>query len=257
MNKSFQLEENQEYLYLLYKAKNTIWHFNKLIKEGYMGYTSIKFKNKDEIFVWLEDVRIEDGYYSGVLAENGNPENVPFSEAVDWLIIENQRMLGGYTIRQYRNMLGEEDKLNFEIYCGARIDDGDDFFRPDLTTPEGAIIRIEEFYNNKDLDGIFSCKDFRKEAENIMIDHSVVVNEKNLTMITAALKTSFVDDLEISGFPNFEGIERVFTLKDQREDQHLIEEKVIYRDGAITKNELWVWNSGPSGWKVLNLVEKN
>jgi uncharacterized protein YegJ (DUF2314 family) len=257
MNNTFRLEENKEYLYLLYKAKNTIWHFNKLIKEGYVGYTSIKFKNKDEIFVWLEDVRIEDGYYSGVLAENGNPENVPFSEAVDWLIIENQRMLGGYTIRQYRNMLGEEDKLNFEIDCGFRIDEGNDFFRPDLSTAEGAIIAIEQFYNNKDLDGIFSCKDFRKEAENIMIDHSVVVNEKNLTMITAALKTSFVDDLEISGFPNFEGIERVFTLKDQREDQQLIEEKVIYRDGAITTNELWVWNSGPSGWKVLNLVEKN
>ncbi|MNI67368.1 hypothetical protein D3C73_1229960 [compost metagenome] len=74
-------------------------------------------------------------------------------------------------------------------------------------------------------------------------------------MITSVLKTSFVDDLEISGFPNFEGIERVFTLKDQREDQQLIEEKVIYRDGSIAINELWVWNSGAAGWKVLNLVE--
>ncbi|KXH84901.1 DUF2314 domain-containing protein [Chryseobacterium kwangjuense] len=255
MNNTFQLEENQEYLYLLYKAKNTIWYFNKLIKEGYVGYSSIKFKNKDEIFVWLEDVRIEDGYYCGVLAENSDPEKVPDSEAVDWLIIENQRMLGGYTVRHYRNMLGEEERLNFEIDCGFRIDDGADFFRPDLSTAEGAIITIEEFYNNKDLDGIFSCKDFRKEAENIMIDHSVMVNEKNLLTITSVLKRSFVDDLEISGFPNFEGIERVFTLKDQREDQQLIEEKVIYRDGSITINELWVWNSGPAGWKVLNLVE--
>lgn len=256
MNKSFQLEVNQEYLYLLYKAKNTIWYFNELAKSSYSGYYSaIKFQNEDGIFVWLENIRIEDSYYCGVLSESNEPKTVPLNTAIDWMIIEEQRMLGGYSIRHYWNTLGEEEKLNFEIECGFRIDEGNDFFRPDRSTPEGAILSIEQFYSLKDLDGIISCKDFRKEAENIMIEHSVEINEKTHEMITSALKVSFFEELELNGFPKFEGLDRVFTMQYQREDQQLIEEKVIYSDGTVTINRLWVWYSGKDGWKVLNLVE--
>ncbi|WP_312296991.1 DUF2314 domain-containing protein [Chryseobacterium sp.] len=255
MNKSFQLEVNQEYLYLLYKAKNTIWYFDELIKSGYSGYSAIKFQNEDGIFVWLENIRIKDRYYCGVLSESNEPKNVPLNTAIDWMIIERQRMLGGYSIRHYWNTLGEEEKLNFEIECGFRIDEGNDYFRPDRSTPEGAILTIEEFYSYKDLDGIISCKDFRKEAENIMIEHSVEINEKTLEMITSALKVSFFEELELNGFPKFKGLDRVFTMEYQREDQQLIEEKVIYSDGTVTINRLWVWYSGKDGWKVLNLVE--
>ncbi|MGE6397378.1 DUF2314 domain-containing protein [Chryseobacterium scophthalmum] len=255
MSEIFQVEVGQEYLYQLYKAKNTIWYFNEVIKNGYSGYASIKFKNQDEIFCWLENIRIEDCYYCGFLEENNKAQKVPMHEAVDWMIIENGRMLGGYSIRHYRNMLGEYEKKSFDLDCKFQIDEGNDFFKPDRSTPEGAIITIEQFYNKKDLNGVFSCKDFRKEAENIMIAHSVEINEKRQTMIMSALKMSLIEDLESNGFPHFEGIERVFTIKDRKEDQQLIEEKVIYRDGSITINNLWVWNSGKEGWKILNLEE--
>lgn len=255
MNKSFQLEVNQKYLYLLYKAKNTIWYFNEQIKNGYSGYSAIKFQNEDEIFVWLENIRIEGDYYCGVLAENNEPKKVPLIKAIDWMIIEEQRMLGGYSIRHYRNTLGEDEKLNFEIDCEFRIDEGNDFFRADRSTPEGAILTIEQFYNTEDLNGVFSCKDFRKEAENILIDHSIEINEKNQAMIMSALKISLIEHLELNGFPKFEAIERVFTMQYQREDQQLIEEKIIYCDGSIAINNLWVWYSGKDGWKVLNLLE--
>ena len=69
------------------------------------------------------------------------------------------------------------------------------------------------------------------------------------------LNQVFFEELELNGFPKFEGLDRVFTIEYQREDQQLIEEKVIYSDGTFTINRLWVWYSGKDGWKVLNLVE--
>ncbi|UIR57833.1 DUF2314 domain-containing protein [Sphingobacterium sp. SRCM116780] len=255
MNNQIIIEVNQDYIYAVYKAKNTIWYFNELIKNGFSGYNSIKYSNNNQVFVWLENVRIEGEYYVGVLAENGDPERVPLADAIDWLVIEDARLIGGYTIRYYRRTLDEDERINFDGYYGVRIDEGNDFFRPDRSSAEGAIITIENFYNNKDLNGILSCKDFRKEAENILIENNIEINEETRSKIEAVLKISFVEDLELNGFPNFDEIDRVFTLKDQKKDQHLIEEKVIYRDGSITINNLWVGFLKDDGWKVLNRVD--
>lgn len=249
------IEINRDFLYHLYKAKNTLWYFNDLIKIGVSEYNSVKFKNSEDVYVWLEDVKIEGNYYSGNLAENGTPQKVLINDVIDWMIIEDGRLIGGYTIRHYRNTLDDESKMNFDIDFGVKIDDGNDFFKPDLTTPEGTIIKIENFYSNKDLRGVISYRDFEMEAKNLLEERGAVITTETKNKIAEALESSLVETFQSNKFPNFENIERCFTLLEEKQDQRLIEEKVIYQNGNFTFNKLWVWRSKEGDWKVLNLVE--
>lgn len=255
MNNSANIEETKEYIYHLYKAKNTLWYFNDLISNEFSGYNSVKFKNSENVYVWLENVKIEGNYYLGNLAENGNSQKILINDVVDWMIIENGRLIGGYTIRHYRNTLDDEAKINFDIDFGVKIDDGNDFFQPDLTTPEGAIIKIENYYSNNDLKGVFSCKDFAMEAENLLKERGAIITTEIKNKITEALKSSLHETYQSNEFPNFENIERCFTLVQEKQDKRLIEEKVIYQNGNFTFNKLWVWRSKDGDWKVLNLFE--
>ncbi|AZA84536.1 DUF2314 domain-containing protein [Chryseobacterium indologenes] len=255
MDNHITIEVDDKFIYNLYKASSTLWYFDQLIAGGFTGYNSIKFKDKNDVFVWLENIEIEGKYYKGVLAETGQPEIVLRKESVDWLLIDNQRLIGGYTIRHYYNMLSEDERVNFEIYCGYRIDHGNDFFRPDRSTPEGAIITLENFYNENNMEGILSCKDFYLEAENVMQEHNMDWDSEIHSKVVSVLRVSLLEDLENKGFPNFETIERVFNLIERRKDQELIEETLYYPDGFITVNKFWVGLTKDNGWKVLNLVE--
>lgn len=255
MNNSAKIEETKEYIHSLYKAKNTVWYFNSLIMNKQTEYNSVTFKNNDDVYVWLENVLIEGDYYSGNLAENGNSQKILINDVIDWMIIEKGRLIGGYTIRHYRDTLDDESKMNFDIDFGVKIDDGNDFFKPDLTTPEGAIIKIENFYSNNDLNGVISCKDFEMEAENLLKERGAIITAETKNKISEALKSSLIETFQSNEFPNFENIERCFTLVEEKQDQRLIEEKVIYQNGNFTFNKLWVWRSREGDWKVLNLVE--
>lgn len=255
MNNSAEIEEDWAYQYNLYKAKYTLWYFNDLIKIRFSGYNSVKFKNNEDVYVWLENVKIEGNYYSGNLAENGNSQKILINDVIDWMIIEKGRLIGGYTIRHYRDTLDDESKMNFDIDFGVKIDDGNDFFKPDLTTPEGAIIKIENYYSNKDLKGVISCKDFQMEAENLLNEKGAIITVETKSKIAEALKSSLVETFQSNEFPNFENIERCFALVEEKQNQRLIEEKVIYQNGNFTFNKLWVWRSKDGDWKVLNLFE--
>ncbi|EJL74389.1 DUF2314 domain-containing protein [Chryseobacterium populi] len=255
MNNSAKIEENNIYQYNLYKAKSTLWYFNNLINSGFKGYNSVKFKNCEGLYVWLENLKIDEEHYLGNLAEHEILQKVRIHDVVDWMIIEKGRLIGGYTIRHYRDTLDEESKMNFDIDFGVKIDDGNDFFKPDLTTPEGAIIKIEKYYSNNDLKGVFSCKDFEMEAENLLKERGAIITAEIKNKITEALKSSLIETFQSNEFPNFENIERCFNLVEEKQDQRLIEEKVIYQNGNFTFNKLWVWRSKEGDWKVLNLVE--
>lgn len=249
-----EIEETKEYLYYIYKAKNTLWYFNDLIKNGFSEYNSVKFQNTEGIYIWLENVKIEDNNYLGNLADSGLSQKIPINEVIDWMIIERGRLIGGYTIRSYRDTLNEDEKLNFDIDFGVTIDDGNDFFKPDLSTPEGAIIKIENYYSDKNLEGILSCKNFLQEAEILLEEKGLKVTEELKIQVAETLKVSLIESLQSNGFPYFKNIERIFTLEEKLNDRQLIKEKVIYPDGSITFNKLWVGHSNGE-WRVLNNVD--
>lgn len=254
MNNNAQIEEDNEYLYQLYKAEKTLWYFNILIENKFSGYTAVKYKNEHGTYVWLENVIVEKEFYSGQLSENQNSEKVLIKNVIDWMIIEDGRLIGGYTIRHYRNTLDDEDKMNFDIDFGVRIDSGNDFFKPDLSTSEGAIIMLEKFYTDENIKGIMACKDFKMEAESMLKNSEMEITEATKTEMAEVLRLTLIEDLQSHGFPHFINIERNFTLLKEKSNQRLIKEKIIFEDGTITINNFWIGFS-EGEWKVLNLVE--
>lgn len=254
MNNNAQIEEDNGYLYQLYKAEKTLWYFNILIENKFSGYTAVKYKNEQETYVWLEGVTIEKEFYSGQLSENQNSGQVLIKNVIDWMIIEDGRLIGGYTIRHYRNTLDDEAKMNFDIDFGVRIDSGNDFFKPDLSTPEGAIIMLEKFYTDENIEGIITCKDFKMEAENMLKNSEMEITKATKTEMAEVLRLTLIEDLQSRGFPHFINIERNFILLKEKSNQRLIKEKIIFEDGTITINNFWIGFS-EGEWKVLNLVE--
>ncbi|MBB6370769.1 DUF2314 domain-containing protein [Chryseobacterium shigense] len=254
MNNRAKIEENSIYNYNLYKAQNTLWYFNNLINNCYND-TAIKFMDSNNVYVWMENVKIEGDYYTGELAENGNAHKVPINDVIDWMVIEDGRLIGGYTIRHYRNTLDDEAKMNFDIDFGVKIDAGNDFFKPDLTTPEGAIIKIEIFYTEENLEGVISCKDFEMEAENMLKDSDLELTESTKNDLAEVLKLALIEDIKSNGFPHFNNIERNFSLITEQQDQKLIEETIIFENDTTKRNKFWIGQSKSGDWKVLNLVE--
>lgn len=253
MNNTAKIEEDNIYKYNLYKAKNTLWYFNSLINSNH--YKAVKFMDSSNVYVWLENIKTIEDYYIGELTENGNIQKVPMNDVIDWMIIEEGKLVGGYTIRHYRNTLDDEEKMNFDIDFGVKIDAGNDFFKPDLTTPEGAIIRIENFYTEENLEGVISCKDFEMEAENMLKDSDLEVTESTKNDLAEVLKLVLIEDIKSNGFPYFNNIERSFSLIIEKGNQKLIEETIIFENDTTKRNKFWIGQSKSEDWKVLNLVE--
>ncbi|AZB30324.1 DUF2314 domain-containing protein [Chryseobacterium balustinum] len=251
------MEINENYLYSLYKAKNTFWYFIEQIENNaVLSYTAVKFKNENDIYVWLENIEYKNNFFEGVLSENNEHKSIPSASVIDWMIVKGDRLIGGYTIRHYRDSLPEDEKVNFDIDFGLRIDDGNDFFYPDLSTPEGALITLENFYTQKSLDGVLSCKDFHEEAKNVLLGAEMDLKEELINETAELLKLAFIENLQKYGMPNFENAERVFNriVYNEKENTALIEEKLIYSDGNNI-NKFWVSENEKKEWKVLNLVE--
>lgn len=255
MDKSTNIEITQDFLYMLYKAENSLWYINSLIaSKSSLAYAAIKFKNHEDVYVWLDSLVIEGEWYHGRLSETGENKRIKINEAVDWMIVENGQLLGGYTIQHYYDSLCADDKINFEIECGFRIDGGNDFFPPDRSTPEGTIITLENFYNEENIDGILSCKDFFKEAKNVLRESEIEENPEMINKIASVLKISFHEELESNGYPFFGDVKRTFKLLEKHNDQQLIEENIFFPDGTNVVNKFWLAKSGNDGWKVLNLI---
>ncbi|RNA62053.1 DUF2314 domain-containing protein [Chryseobacterium nematophagum] len=247
------IEVDKEYLYYLYKAENTLLYFIEQIQKNNLNYSALKFKDEHGVYVWLENVEYKNEFFKGVLSETNEKKDVSLKEVIDWMLIEKNRLIGGYTIRHYRNGLSEEERLNFDIDFGLKIDNGNDFFKPDLSTPEGAIIALENFYTEKSLEGVLSCKDFHKEAENILLETRKDVEEELVKKTAELLKLSLIENLQKNGMPDFTNVERVFNRIRDEENKQLIEEKLIYPEEEEV-NKFWLAKAKKE-WKVLGLVE--
>lgn len=81
--------------------------------------------------IWLVNIELKDGKLFGQV---GNvPENVPNinlgdkieiekNKLSDWFYIENERLIGGLTIRVLRDRMSPEEKKQFDQEFGVKID---------------------------------------------------------------------------------------------------------------------------------------
>src|SRR5437868_5930639 len=81
----------------------------------------------------------------------------------------------------------------------------------DCSTPEGAVLTLEDAWRAKDIEKAVRCKDFRGEAEQILRDRPAAVRTEDIIARTAELlEKGYRVAIKKSGFPNMNGVTSSF-----------------------------------------------
>lgn len=258
--------EDERMNWAIEKANLTLWYFEDSLKnqQPYQNYFSIKvlITDGDEgEHIWLTDPHFDDegNLFGTVGNEPVNIRAVKFNQKIgvkrdlisDWMIIENGRLIGGYTIRAIRDGVSEKEKAAFDNSIGLYIDEGVDHFKANLETPEGAILAIEKAYNNKDIDAAIACKDFFEEAKSLLSVMKMEIDQDIINETAEVLKLSFINNIEEHGFPDFSTVQNAFPERKKVDETHwVITEVCWYPDGGKSVQLLNTYKS-PKGWVVL------
>ena len=261
------LNEDERIKWGIEKAKLTLHYFEECLKNPKAGqdFFSIKVKIVDGSnveHIWLTKPSFDDeGNLYGIVGnEPLNVKSVKLDWKIgvdntlitDWMIIQNGRLIGGYTIRAIRNGLRGNDLQHFDEKFRAIIDDGEDYFMADSTTPEGAIISIENAYDEKDIQKVIECKDFYIEAQLMAKKMKVFNNPEIIDELCEALKLSCIKYLNDNGMPSFKNVIRAFPKREQISNKHfIITEVIYYPDGSESQQRINTYLTD-NGWKVLD-----
>ncbi|SHE69410.1 YegJ family protein [Pedobacter caeni] len=261
--------EDERMNWAMEKAGLTLWYFENSLKSPSAGqeYFSIKVMIEDEgqvEHIWLTapDFDEEGNLFGEVGNEPVQVKNVKLGQKIgvmrtlisDWMIVEHGRLIGGYTIRAIREGIPETERTSFDESIGLLIDVGIDHFKADFDTPEGAILSLEQAYQEKDIDKALACKDFYQEAKLMLSSLDFQMEEEMIISTSEALAISFVSYIEKEGMPDFSNINRAFTNREKINDNYwIITEVCTYPDGGNSVQRLQTYKTA-QGWRVLGVA---
>jgi uncharacterized protein YegJ (DUF2314 family) len=249
------------------KANQTLDFFKASLRNPALGqdYFSIKALVEDgnrAEHMWLTEPHFdgEGNLYGTVGNEPIDVRNVRLGEKIgvapdkisDWMILTNGRLTGGYTIRAIRDGLEGGALRKFDASLGGIIvDEGEDHFPADRTTPEGAILALEAAYDAGDLDAVLACKDFKQEAILMAAGTGLPADEEIVASLAEVLETAFVARIKSDGMPNFSGLKKAFPLREKLGENHYLITEICRDDeGHRSINKLPVMKVGDE-WIVL------
>ncbi|SFE11859.1 Uncharacterized conserved protein YegJ, DUF2314 family [Chitinophaga sp. CF118] len=251
------------------KARATLHYFQNSLTapQSHQQYFSVKVLIEDGLYhehLWLTTPSFDDeGNLYGIVGNKPvSVSSVSVNQRIgiesqyisDWMIIEDGRLVGGYTIRAIRDGLPESERLEFDRMAGLYIDEGVDYFIHDFSTPEGAILCLEDAYDDQDIDKAISCKNFEEEARLLLKGmHRTLDNEDILQATAEVLRQSFIKNLTEEGFPLFKDIDRVYPLREKISNNlYLITEVCVFPDGGRSVQKIYTFKN-EDGWKVLGI----
>jgi uncharacterized protein YegJ (DUF2314 family) len=263
--------EEERMNFAIEKARHTLRYFKESLHNNQPGqeYFSLKAKIIDgnEIeHIWLNNVSFDESntFYGSIGNQPLNVKNVSMGQEVgvgienvsDWMILENGKLIGGYTIRAIRDGKKGKELEKFDQSIGLFIDEGVDYYEHDFSTPEGALLCLEDAYDDQDIDKIISCKDFEEEARlmiSSMDNLKKFSDDKEIIMSTAeTLRLSLIKHLMENGFPSFKDVKRAFPKREYiNPDLLILTEVCIYPDNTKSATKLYISRKNEQ-WKVLN-----
>jgi uncharacterized protein YegJ (DUF2314 family) len=229
------------------KANLTLGYFERSLKDPKpeQSFFSVKVKIDDGHYVehiWLDNPHFDDdGNLFGVIGNK--PVNVTSIEEnqkigiskdliSDWMIIENETLIGGYTIRAIRDGLGRKEQIEFDKNNGLVIDDGVDYFEHTLKTPEGALLCLEDAYDEKNIDKAITIMDFEEDAKQMLKKHNMPTDKELVNTTAAALQLAYIKSIQ-DNMPSFRNVKRAFPYREKiRDDFYIITEICTYPDGG-------------------------
>ncbi len=249
------------------KARLTIAHFKENIlqpAENQYGHSlKVRIQDQDATeHMWLHDLSLDDdGLFYGIIDSDpvtvthvkaGTRIGIPHEAISDWLYVQDGRLIGGYTIRVYRESLSEAERVEFDRAFGLQVDYGYDFYPHDMTTPEGAILCLEDAYSAGDIQAALACKDFETEARMLLdqLPNMQGYDEDMLAQTANTLRLSFEAHMRNGGMPNFEGFMHAFPEREFLDKDTVIVSEICYHpDGRLTLDRLAVTRHGDE-WRV-------
>lgn len=239
------------------KAKHTLKYFKYSLEnpKPQQTYFSIKTKLTEGNHVehiWLDAAEISEKIVYGVVnnvpanlknIELGTKIGVSEDDITDWLIIENNRLIGGYTIRAIRDKMSRAHRELFESTINFKIDHGVDYFEATNATPEGAVILLENAYDSRELQSVYDLIDFEYEASSILRRTMPEFdgNTELVQQFIELLKVSLEKELIEKKWPTFKNVERAFIKKEIISNEILILTEYLSLNGSpYTTNKLYV-----------------
>jgi hypothetical protein len=128
----------------------------------------------------------------------------------------------------------------------------------DFSTPEGAILSLEDAYRRRDIEAAVACKDFQVEAVLVLlkIDPDAAEDDELQARTAEVLELAFRKE-KLGNWPDMDGVESFFVdRKPGFQDLSIliVTEICLMPDGSLHQTELQVCNRG-NGWRVLVPVE--
>ena len=138
------------------------------------------------------------------------------------------------------------DELHVELMALPEV-------HKDFTTPEGAILCLEDAYRRKDIEAAVAAKDFKTEAR-LMLEKTGFrncINDVNIAKTAEALELSFRSHTT-ARWPDFDRLESFFP---KREPVGIgivaVTEVCRFPDGLFSRQEMLVVETS-AGWRVLH-----
>ncbi len=128
----------------------------------------------------------------------------------------------------------------------------------DLSTPEGAILCLEDAYRRGDIEAAVACKDFWLEAKCMLEDSKFAdtfkdggIDEEIIAKAADTLEKGYRMEMEQNGFPDFNGLRSTFSRKQKVKDNiYKVTEVCYFPDGGNSVQNILVgYRNGQ--WKVL------
>ena len=252
------------------KANLTLDYFKTSLRNPRQDqqYLSIKahlVDGENSEHIWLTDPTFdEQGNIFGKLGNNpiyvkhlklGQQIGVDANQISDWMIIENGRLIGGYTIRAIRDGMQGKKRDDFDKSTGMFIDEGVDYFKHNFDTPEGAILCLEDAYDAKDMNAALACKNFNEEGRMMAESKGMPADDGVISKMGELLRLSFVQYHQENGFPSFKGVQRAFPHRQKLNDDLYIITEICYNPDRTKSMQKHYVHRSNNEWRVLNLVE--
>lgn len=130
-------------------------------------------------------------------------------------------------------------------------------FSKDFSTPEGAILCLEDAYRRRDIDAAVAAKDFKTEARLMLLKTGFKdqVTDEIVAELAKTLELAF--RAETTGkWPDFAGLEPFFTKRELHSENVVVVTEVCrFSDHGFSTQRLLV-SKTTEGWRVLHLASK-
>ena len=129
------LEDNQQLNSAIVKARQTFFQFDTAFKSGRYDTDEFSLKVKFETkngyeHIWTYGIVYEDSTYYGFIDEDpisainvkrGDRIKVTIDNLSDWIYADKGVLIGGFTIRAFRNQMSDEEKKKFDSTFKLKI----------------------------------------------------------------------------------------------------------------------------------------